>query len=127
MDYVNNNELLEEIKKFKKIGIASERFGEMIILIAEHYASIGSFSGYTWREDMVSEATLTIIKYIKNFDIDKSNNAFSYITKICKNSYRAYIKNQNKHSKIKDICYNTYEDMKNNNKNFNSIDYTLLN
>jgi DNA-directed RNA polymerase specialized sigma subunit len=107
--YVKNDELLLEVVKYKKTGIISDLLGEMILSIAESYASKGSYAGYTWVSDMISEAVLTCIKYISNFNPEKSSNAFAYITQICKNSFKAFIKNQNKHSKIKDLCYKSYD------------------
>ncbi len=106
--YVKNSDLLAEIVQFKIDGRASENLGRMIMMIAENLSSKGSFSGYTWKKDMVSEAVLTCLKYIKNFDETKSSNAFAYITQICKNSFLTYIKDQNKHSDIKDACYQQY-------------------
>lgn len=107
--YVKNGDLISEIIEFKKLGKASEVLGKMLLTIAKNFSSKGNFSGYTWRNDMVSEAVLTCIKYLKNFDPERSNNAFAYITQICNNSFKAYIKTQNKHSKIKDICFQMTE------------------
>ena len=101
--YVNNKDLLKEVIDFKKKGIASNALALMLINIAKRYSSKGSFARYTWREDMVSEAVLTCIKYLKNFNSEKSDNAFAYVTQICKNSFKAYIKKQTKHKEIKDI------------------------
>ncbi len=106
-NYVNNKELLKEILKFKENNIISEELGDMLLKISNNYSSKGSFAGYTWRSDMVSEAVLTCIRYLKNFNPEKSTNAFAYVTQICKNSFKLYIKKQKTHSKIKDICYKT--------------------
>ena len=106
--YVKNADLLEEVIRYKETDIISEELGEMLLMIARNYASKGSYSGYTWVSDMVSEAVLTCIKYMKNFKPEKSTNAFAYVTQICKNSFKAFIKDQNKHSDIKDLCYKSY-------------------
>ena len=107
--YIKNADLLTEIVEFKKAGRASENLGKMLLSIAKNFSSKGNFSGYTWRSDMVSEAVLTCLKYLKNFDPNRSNNAFAYITQICNNSFKAYIKTQNKHSRIKDMCFQCVE------------------
>lgn len=107
--YIKNSDLLEEVIKYKETGVVSETLGKMIVSIAESYASKGSYVGYTWISDMISEAVLTCMKYLNNFDPEKSSNAFAYITQICKNSFKAFIKNQHKHSKIKDLCYKSYD------------------
>jgi hypothetical protein len=106
--YIDNEELLEEIKKFKKTKKYSERLGEMILLIANNYSTLGSFNGYTWKDDMVGEAVLTCLKYLHNFDPDKQikPNPFAYIGTIVHRSFVNYIKKQKKHKYIKDYCYN---------------------
>lgn len=128
-NYVSNAELLLEIVDFKSTGIASEELGQMLLAIANNYSSKGNFVGYTWRNDMVAEAVLTCIKYLKNFNPEKSTNAFSYVTQICKNSFKLYIKDQNKHSKIKDICFNTITEFRRDNEETytqKSLDYEQL-
>lgn len=104
-NYVNNGELLLEIDDYQSTDVMSERLGEILLNIANQYSSKGNFSGYTWREDMVGEAVLTCVKYLKNFNREKSNNPFAYITQICYNSFVNYIKTQRKHSTIKDSLY----------------------
>lgn len=105
-NYVENEELLEEIIKFKKTKIMSDRLGEMILLIAKRFSTIGKFRNYTWRDDMIADAVLTCVKYCHSFDPKKSTNPHAYITKICLNQFRQYLKKQKKHSTIKDVCVN---------------------
>lgn len=54
---------------------------------------------------MVSVAILTVIKYVHNFDVDKSNNPFAYISTICSRAFLQYIAYSNKHGKIKKYLY----------------------
>ena len=102
--YLKNSDIILEMKMYKETGIVSENLGKMIVRIASNYSNIGSFSGYTWKEDMISEAVLTCLKYLHNFDIEKSNNPFAYFTTISKHAFINYIMKQKKHSSIKDIC-----------------------
>ncbi len=106
--YVTNEDLLQEIILFKQEGRMSEKLGKMLLQVATHYSSKSNFSGYTWKQDMISEAVLTCVKYLKNFKPEKSTNAFAYVTQIIKNSFKLYITEQKNHSKIKDICYRGY-------------------
>ena len=105
--YVNNKELLKEIVEYKETGVISEELGRMIFMIAKNYANKGSFSGYTWKEDMISEAMLTCIKYMHNFNPDKQKypNPFAYITQICRNAFLNFIRKQKRHGEIKDRCF----------------------
>ncbi len=114
--YVTNKELLPEIIKFKetwceeeKKGEPSEELGRMILLIATRYADKGNFTNYTWKDDMIGDAVLTCLKYIKNFNPEKSQNPFAYITTICRNAFINHIKKQHRHSEIKDVCYKRHE------------------
>lgn len=106
--YVKNADLYNEIVKYKESGKFSEELGKMLLLIAEHYTNKTQFIGYTWKADMVGEAVLTCIKYMKSFNPEKSTNAFGYITQIVKNSFKAYLKNQKKHAEIKSVCYDRH-------------------
>jgi hypothetical protein len=114
--YVTNKELLPEIAAYKetwdeetKCGHPSEELGRMILLIATNYANKGNFTNYTWKEDMIGDAVYTCIKYLKNFNPEKSQNPFAYITTICRNAFINHIKKQHKHSDIKDVCYKRHE------------------
>ena len=87
----------------------SETLGAMILRISKGLASKGNYSGYTWVEDMIAEGNLTVCKYLHNFDPEKSNNPFAYITQICNHSFKNYIKNQKKHSIIKNAMFEKYD------------------
>ena len=104
---MTNKQLLPEIINYKKTGVISEELGTMIFEIAKNFATKGNFSGYTYKQDMISESVLTVLKYMHNFDPNKSKNpnCFAYFTTIIYHSFLNYIKKQKKHSKIKDICY----------------------
>jgi len=109
--YVKNADLLSEIIIFKQTGIATDNLGYMLLSIANNYTTKGNFIGYTWKNDMVGDAMLTCLKYLKNFDPARSSNAFAYITQIIKNSFLAYLKEQKKHAEIKDTCYKRYSEL----------------
>lgn len=108
MNYLKNENLLEELNKYKKTGYQSEELGRMLLLLAKRYSERGSFSGYSWKDDMVCEAVMTCVRYAHNFDPEKAKgkpNPFAYFSRIIHNSFLNYISKQKDHSKIKDICY----------------------
>lgn len=121
--YVDNEIILKELKELKKTGQMSDELGKIILKIMKELSSKGNFCGYTWKDDMVSEGVLTCVKYLKNFDVEKSNNAFSYITKIGYMSFVAYIKKQKKHCDIKKTCYEFYNGNMEPDYNKEAIDY----
>ncbi|GAG10371.1 unnamed protein product [marine sediment metagenome] len=127
--YVVNKELLAEVIQFKEDGFMSEELGNMITMIAQNLANKGNFAGYTWKRDMIGEAVLTCVKYLKNFNPEKSTNPFAYITTICRNAFINYIRKQKRHSYIKDNCYKNLDPfMEHHNENFvcRGINYELL-
>jgi DNA-directed RNA polymerase specialized sigma24 family protein len=106
MNYVDNDKLLKEIVKFKETGEKSEELGKMFLLLATRYSEKGSFSGYTWKDDMIGEAVYTCLRYMHNFKVDKDKaNPFAYFSKVVHNSFLNFIQKQKTHSNIKDICY----------------------
>lgn len=110
MNYVDNEKLLREVKRYKETGCKSEELGEMILLIATKYAEKGSFAGYSWKDDMICEAVLTCLKYMHNFDVEKEKaNPFAYFSKVIHNAFLNFISKQKKHSSIKDVCYKNLE------------------
>lgn len=126
--YVRNKDLIPEIKKFNESGQISEELGSMLLLIAKNLSNKANFINYTWKEDMIQEAVLTCCKYLKNFDLEKSNNPFSYITTICSHAFVNYINKQKRHSTIKDTLFHNRGDMEDvvGMYQTRAIDYTVM-
>ena len=127
--YVRNKDLIPEIEKFNETSIISEKLGSMLLLIAKNISNKGNFINYTWKEDMIQEAVYTCCKYLKNFDLKKSNNPFAYITTVCSHSFVNYINKQKRHSDIKDQCFNNRERMFDDDTmsySHKAIDYTVM-
>ena len=124
--YVKNKDLIPEIMEYKKTGKVSEELGRMIMAIAGSYVNRSWFIRYSaeWKEDMISGAVETCLKYMHNFDLEKSNNPFSYISQIVHNSFRQFIQKQDKHSDLKSLCYNKYNECeKQESYNMKGINY----
>jgi len=127
MEYVKNKEMLAELRILRESGRISETLGEMFLLIAKNLSNKNNFGGYTWKDEMISEAVLTCVKYCRNFDPDKSDNPFAYFTKYCYNSFIGYIKKQNRHGSIKQTLYDNKNLVeKDNFYTYKSIDYADL-
>lgn len=110
-NYVNNADLKEEILKVKETGRYSDKLGRMVYLIAQRLSNKPNFANYSYKEDMISTAVLTTLKYIKNFNPEKSSNAFAYVTQICWRAFLSHISYQKTHSNIKQFCYDKKEDL----------------
>lgn len=125
--YLTNEELMPELKKYKETGEISETLGYQLLLLAKNISNKSNFIGYThvWKEDMISFAIFTCIKYgIKNFDPEKTNNPFAYLTRVIYNAFQAYLNTQKKHANIKKECYNRKDFLDEN--PYISIDYEKL-
>lgn len=79
-----------------------ERFGHIILLMIKNILKKPQFSGYTYKDDFYSDAIYKILKYLHNFDHNKTSkitgqsvNAFAYISQIIHNSI-LYILNKKK-------------------------------
>jgi hypothetical protein len=107
-NYLNNANILEELRKSKQQGAMTKEFTKMMILLCDRYASSGKFSSYTYNEDMRSHALENICKKWKSFDETVSQNPFSYYTQTILNSFRQYLNTEKSHRNIRDsILVNT--------------------
>lgn len=130
--YVNNKHLYEQLvaylalcKEAEKSGDEKpkvpEYIGECIFEIAERRARKWNFTGYAFKEDMISEAALTCLKYMHNFDPEKTQNPFAYFSQIVFNAFKMKIKKEKKALYIKykaSQAFTSYVD----NQNFGEID-----
>jgi hypothetical protein len=115
--YVNNVDLLETIKKYKKDcrkakreGLAKPRIpdyiGKCLMLIAENLSHKPNFISYTFRDEMIADAIENCIMYFDNFDPKKSKNPFAYFTQII---YFAFIRRIYKEKKQLYVKYKSTE------------------
>lgn len=112
--YVNNKELQAAFVIYwekKKAAIAaglpnpplSETIGKAILDIANRRTYSKNFIGYTqsWKEEMVDDAIETCVRYAHNYNPEKYNNPFAYITQLVTNSIIQRIKIEKAHTYIK--------------------------
>lgn len=119
-NYVDNARLLEELKVYKrKLKETQEQgkpkprisdyIGKCIMDIAENLLNIRNkyggqaFAGYTesWKQEMLSDGIENVLIYIDNFNPEKYNNPFAYITKIIYYAYLRRIAKEKKQLYIK--------------------------
>jgi DNA-directed RNA polymerase specialized sigma24 family protein len=92
-NYVNNPEFLQAIIDYKKVCDEAEEagepnpqipnyIGECIYQIATRLATKPNFSGYTYKEEMISDGLENAIQALGNFNPQKSSNPFAYFTQI---------------------------------------------
>ena len=110
--YVNNRQMYDTMKVYIKAVRKSKRekgepprvpeyIGECLYLICNKLALKPQFSGYTWREEMVSDGIENCIVAVDNFDPRKSDNPFAYFTMIAWNAFIRRIQKEKKQTYIK--------------------------
>lgn len=95
-NYVNNKEFYEELVKWRDSGQEKipDKIALAIMRICENLARSGRFAGYTWRQEMISDAILACIQFCRNFNPEKSQNPFAFYTQIAYNAFVARIKTE---------------------------------
>jgi DNA-directed RNA polymerase specialized sigma subunit len=92
-NYVNNKDLYEALIAYKgkikeaedsgdEIPRVPDYIGKCIYQIATRLATKPNFSGYSYKEDMISDGIENCLQYINNFNPEKSQNPFAYFTQI---------------------------------------------
>lgn len=108
--YINNKEFYDEIVKYKE---GDDSYKEAIWLkfqkLAKRKSSQTKFSGYTYKEDFVSDAVVMCALKLDKFDHEKYTNPFAYFTEVVKNCFWANILYENRESEKKKMLLDVYE------------------
>lgn len=95
------NEAKDEDETPDEYPRVPDAVGRAVLLIAERLATKPNFSGYSYIQDMIGDGYENCIRYIHNFDPDKSKNPFSYITLIIHRAFVRRIQKEKTHSYIR--------------------------
>ena len=97
-EYVNGKELFAELSIYHKLYTEATEKGEAkpqisntiahaIIQIATRMANSWNFVGYTYKDEMISDAILKCYEKIHRFDPSISNNSFGFVSQVTWNSF----------------------------------------
>jgi DNA-directed RNA polymerase specialized sigma subunit len=111
-NYINNKTLYLAMIEYKdSIKLANEKninkpqvpnyIGQSILLICNNLAKKPNFSGYSYKQEMISDGIIDCISAVDNFDPDKTNNPFAYFTQIAWNAFIRRIHKEKKQTYIK--------------------------
>tara|TARA_Y100000389_G_C17340374_1_gene452977 strand:+ start:342 stop:821 length:480 start_codon:yes stop_codon:yes gene_type:complete len=111
-NYVNNPDLLQALIDYRTSVAEAEDSGEnppkvpdyigsCIMLIATRLATKPNFSGYSYKDEMISDGIENCLQYIHNFDPEKSSNPFAYFTQIIWYAFLRRIQKEKKQTYIK--------------------------
>jgi len=112
VNYINNktlyaamidhrNKLEESKRENKNKPQVSNYIGESILLICNNLAKKPNFSGYTYKQDMISDGIIDCVAAVDNFNPDKTNNPFAYFTQIAWNAFIRRIAKEKKQTYVK--------------------------
>ena len=101
--YLNNKELLAEVKRCKKKGQMSDMLAKMLQLLCSKYAKKGSFVNYSYNEDMQAYAMMMLVRTWNSFDPEKSNNPFAFFTQCIKNSFIQFLNQEKRQRDVRDL------------------------
>ena len=110
--YVNNKEFLAALIRYQEdIEIARLQdktkpvipryIGECFLKIANHLSYKPNFVNYMFKDDMICDGIENCVRYIHNFNPEKSKNPFAYFTQIIYYAFLRRISQEKKQLEIK--------------------------
>jgi len=110
--YVNNKEFLAAIIEYKQQIVDAEELGkpkpripnyigECFLKIATHLSYKPNFVNYMFKDDMICDGIENCVRYIHNFNPEKSKNPFAYFTQIIYYAFLRRISQEKKQLEIK--------------------------
>lgn len=81
----------------------SEQLGTMILELCRKLATRSNFVGYSFRDDLVSAATLDCLAACERFDPVTRTSAFAYLTTTAWRRMAKMIVREGRHSQIKEL------------------------
>jgi len=110
--YVNNKEFLAALENyFAEVERAAlndkpkpqipRYIGECFLKIANHLSYKPNFVNYMFKDDMICDGIENCVRYIANFNPEKSKNPFAYFTQIIYYAFLRRISQEKKQLEIK--------------------------
>lgn len=140
-DYVKNSELYEEFKLYyekKQEWIASGKdgtppltdiIGKAIMQIAYKRCNSRQFYQYTnaWKDEMIADAIEVCVRYAHNFNPNKSNNPFAYLTQLVTNAIIQRIKKEKRQQYLRYKMFAEMNGFQGDTDNLNDEDMEFVN
>jgi len=93
---------LEKGKFSKDHGAMTAKLAHMFIKLCERYATRSNWRGYTYNDEMRSQALLQLSQIGLQFDESKSQNPFAYYTAAITNSFTRVLNIEKRNQNIRD-------------------------
>jgi len=111
-NYLNNASLIEEIMMSKDVQLENSKWTPaqcmtpklvgMLQMLVDRYSQKSNWRGYTYIDDMRSEAIVSLMQNALKFNPEKSQNPFGYYTQIVTHSFLTFLDKEKKVRRIKD-------------------------
>lgn len=118
--YIDNKEMLEEVRKSKAIyesnpelaGAAlTPRLAEMFVLLVGHYGTKKNWIGYSYLEELKGEALVNLVNKWHKFDCEKYDKPFAYYSMLVERSFIGQIQKEKKPQKVRDAIITSRGEM----------------
>ena len=93
---------LETGKFSKDHGMMTSKLAHMFIKLCERYATRSNWRGYTYNDEMRSQALLQLSQIGLQFDESKSQNPFAYYTAAITNSFTRVLNIEKRNQNLRD-------------------------
>lgn len=93
---------IEKGKFNKEHGAMTPKLAHMFIKLCERYATRSNWRGYTYNDEMRSQALLQLSQIGLQFDESKSQNPFAYYTAAITNSFTRVLNIEKRNQNIRD-------------------------
>ena len=100
--YIDPDDLKKELKNYKQTNVISDELGVIFLKIAKRFATKSCFSGYSYKDEFISDAIYRMVEQIGKVRTNKGSNAFGYLTQICYNCFIGKIAKEKKYTKLKE-------------------------
>jgi len=100
-NFVSNKNLLSEIIVSQCTNQITDDCALIILKMIDKYATKPNFCGYSYIDEMKSEATVHCLKAVMKFDISR-DNPFSYLTTTIHNAFLIVLKKEKRQQQLRD-------------------------
>ena len=100
--YLSNKEMLAELIACQERNLVSDKLGRMFMILANRYATKPNFSGYSYKDEMISNGVVACVAALRKFDPMKSSNPFAYYTSCIHNCFIQILNKEKRQQEIRD-------------------------
>lgn len=101
-NYLSKKELMAAVMESKGLGRMSDDLAMKLQLLVSRYARSAQYARYSFNEDMQAFAMMMLVRTWGSFNPERSDNAFSYYTQSCHNSFSQFLNQEKKQRTIRD-------------------------